>query len=144
MTINPAADLPRGRSSATTSAARAIALAMMADASLHPRELDALDAANLYDELGVTREQFLGIAAECFADAMIDMRDRDRATLLDDALIDRILGDVEDPAHRALAYRACVALLPADGRLNPGELTVLQRMLDRWHLPRATVEGVLG
>jgi len=144
MPSNPAALNPNDHRPAATAAARAIALAMMADASLHPRELDALDSVNVYSELGVTRDQFVGIAAECFADAMTDMRDRDRATLIDDVLVDRILGDVEDPGHRALAYRACVALLPADGRLNPGELAVLQRMLDRWQLPRATVEGVPG
>jgi hypothetical protein len=128
----------------STAVARAVTLTMMADASMHPKELDALDAMNLYADLGLTREQFLHIASECFADALIDMRERDRSTLLDDALVDRILGAVHDPQARALAYRASVALLPADGRLNDGELAVLQRMLDRWQLPRATVEGVLG
>jgi hypothetical protein len=117
---------------------------MMADASLHPKELQALDAMNLFADLGLTREQFLHIASECFADAMLDLRERDRATLLDDVLVDRVLGDVRDPEARALAYRAAVALLPADGRLCEGELAVLQRMLDQWQLPRATVEGVLG
>ena len=128
----------------STAVARAVALTMMADASLHPKELDALDAMNLYAELGLTRDQFLTIASECFADAMLDMRERDRPTLLDDVLVDRVLGDVHDAEARALAYRASVALLPADGRLSEGELAVLQRMLDRWQLPRATVEGVLG
>lgn len=127
-----------------TAVARAVALTMMADASLHPKELDALDAMNLYADLGLTRDQFLHIASECFADAMLDMRERDRATLLDDVLVDRVLSDVRDPEARALAYRASVALLPADGRLSEGELAVLQRMLDQWQLPRATVEGVLG
>jgi uncharacterized tellurite resistance protein B-like protein len=124
--------------------ARAVALTMMADASVHPKELDALDAIDLYAKLGLTREEFLGVASECFADAMLDMRARDRLTLLDDALVDRILADVQDPRARELAYRASVALLPADGRLNDSELAVLQRMLDTWRLPRATVEGVLS
>jgi hypothetical protein len=124
--------------------ARAVALTMMADASVHPKELDVLDTLNLYAELGLTRDQFLTIASECFADAMLDMRERDRPTLLDDVLVDRVLGDVRDPEARALTYRVAVALLPADGRLSEGELAVLQRMLDRWQLPRATVEGVLG
>lgn len=124
--------------------ARAVALTMMADASFHPKELDALDAIDLYTQLGITRDQFLSVASDCFADAMLDMRNRDRMTLLDDALVDRILADVQDPRARALAYKASVALLPADGRLNEGELAVLQRMLDTWRLPRATVEGVLS
>lgn len=124
--------------------ARAVALTMMADASLHPKELEALDGMNLYADLGLTRDEFLHIASECFADAMLDMRERDRATLLDDVLVDRVLSDVREPEARALAYRASVALLPADGRLSEGELAVLQRMLDQWQLPRATVEGVLG
>lgn len=134
----------RHPSGASTAVARAVALTLMADASVHPKELDALDALNLYAELGLTRDQFLTIASECFADAMLDMRERDRPTLLDDVLVDRVLGDVHDAEARALAYRASVALLPADGHLSEGELAVLQRMLDRWQLPRATIEGVLG
>lgn len=124
--------------------ARAVALTMMADASLHPRELDALDAIDLYAELGISRDEFLTVASECFADAMADMRARDRNALVDDALVDRILADVEDPRARAVAYRASVALLPADGHLNETELAVLQRMLDHWRLPRATVAGVFA
>ena len=124
--------------------ARAVALTMMADASLHPKELDALDAIDLYAQLGLTREQFLSVASDCFADAMLDMRNRDRLTLLDDSLVDRILAAVQNPRARELAYRASVALLPADGRLSEAELAVLQRMLDTWQLPRATVQGVLS
>lgn len=124
--------------------ARTVVLAMMADASMHPRELEALDHVSLFDTLGLSRERFLTIASECFADAMADMRARDRADLIDDALVDRILADVDDPQARALAYRAAVAVLPADGQLNQAELAVLQRMLDHWRLPRATVEGVFG
>jgi hypothetical protein len=55
-----------------------------------------------------------------------------------------MLDAVDDPDCRALAYRLAVTLLPADGQLAEPELALLQRMLDRWKLPRATVEGVLA
>jgi hypothetical protein len=106
--------------------------------------LDALDVINVYRELGMSRDEFLTVASECFTDVLTDMQSRDRTALLDDALVDRVLADVEDPRASAVAYRASVALLPADGRVSEAELAVLQRMLDTWQLPRATVEGVLA
>jgi hypothetical protein len=114
--------------------ARVVALAMLADATVHPREIDAIDALGLHQELGISRDAFLTIVSECFAEAMIDMRARDRLRLVDDALVDWILADLDDPQACALAYRATLALLPADGRLSPEELAVLQRMFDRWPL----------
>jgi DnaJ-domain-containing protein 1 len=123
--------------------ARVVALAMFADASVHPAELAALEAHGLLAELGLTRDQFLAVASDCFTDAMVDMRARSRNHLLDDALVDRELARVDDPQARVLAYRAAVALLPADGRLHDGELALLQRMVEAWQLPRATVDGVL-
>ncbi len=114
--------------------ARVVALAMLADATVHPREIDAVDALGLHQELGITRDAFLTIVSECFAEAMMDMRARDRPSLMDDALVDWILADLDDTQACALAYRATLALLPADGRLSPEELAVLQRMFDRWPL----------
>lgn len=116
--------------------ARAVALAMLADVSIDPRELDAVDALGVLQDLGMQRDTFVSICSECFAEVMIDMRAHGRMTLLDDALVDRILADVDDPQACALAYRATLALLPADGRLTAEELAVLQRMFDRWPLER--------
>lgn len=123
--------------------ARVVALAMFADASVHPAELDALEAQGLFAELGMTRGRFLAVASDCFADAMVDMRARGRSHLLDDDRVDRELARIGNPQSHALAYRATVALLPADGRLHQGELALLQRMLDAWDMPRATLEGAL-
>jgi hypothetical protein len=123
---------------------RVVALTMMADASFHPRELAALDEMAPWRELGISREGFLSVASETFADLMCDMRTRDRLTLLDEQIVNAMLDAVDDPDQRALAYRLAVVLLPADGQLAEPELALLQRMLDRWKLPRATVEGVLA
>jgi hypothetical protein len=124
--------------------ARVVALAMLADATVHPREIDTIDALGLHQELGLSRDAFLTIVSECFAEAMIDMRARDRMRLVDDALVDWILADLDDPQACALAYRATLALLPADGRLSPEELAVLQRMFDRWPLRGETLTAGLS
>jgi hypothetical protein len=75
---------------------------------------------------------------------MADMRARGRGHPQDDEQVDRELARTGDPRSRALAWRATVALLPADGRFRPDELALLQRMLDAWHMPPATLEGALA
>lgn len=48
------------------------------------------------------------------------------------------------PRELAALDEMAVALLPADGPLAEPELALLKKMLDRWQLPRATVEAVLA
>lgn len=133
---------PIGRDS-PAAVARVVALAMMADASFHPCEVDALERVQAWRDMGLSRPQFLAVASRAFEEQMQSMRRHDRARLLDDAALDQTLDAVTEPALRQLAYRLVVEVLPADGRLGAAEMAVLQRLLDRWQLADAALAHAL-
>ncbi len=123
--------------------ARLLALTMMCDASFHPLEVGKLDALDAYRAIGLSRDAFLTIASECFDEQMMSMRENDRTELVDDDSVDDALDALRSVNQRGLAYRLVLALLPADGRLAPPELALLQRLIDRWQLDRTTLERPL-
>jgi uncharacterized tellurite resistance protein B-like protein len=114
--------------------ARVLALTMMVDCSIHPREVSALDRLGAHAQLGLSRDALLALLGRCFEEQMRALRTEGRARLVEDACIDTALAAITRPQDRLLAYRLVVELLPADGQLAEAELALLQKMLDHWHL----------
>jgi uncharacterized tellurite resistance protein B-like protein len=124
--------------------ARVLALTMMVDSSIHPREVRALDRLGAHAQLGLTREALLALLGRCFDEQMRGLRVEGRARLVEDACVDAALAAITTPHDRLLAYRLVVELLPADGQLAEAELALLQKMLDRWHLREVAARHLSG
>lgn len=120
--------------------ARVVALAMAADASFDPREVEALERLDAFARIGLTRAEFLHLARDLYGDLMCWMREAGHGTLVDDAAVDRVAAGLTDPALRKLACALLVAVLPADGRLGADELAVFQRLLHLWQIPGPSLQ----
>jgi hypothetical protein len=112
--------------------AHVVSLAMLADASFHPKEVSALDQACAFERLGITRDEFLGIARDDFTALMAGLRRPGPYGLLDADELDAALDGVEDVAQRRLAFELVMALLPADGQVRGPELALVRRLSERW------------
>lgn len=110
--------------------ARILALALLADGSLHPDELVALrrmpelPPATLHD---VMRE---------FCEDLLATHSAEPASTLtlDDATIAALLDEVQDESLRIRLLQLCSAVIEADEHLAQGEFHVLQAAARRWHV----------
>jgi uncharacterized tellurite resistance protein B-like protein len=123
--------------------ARVLAMMIVTDAELDPRELDMLEQLDAFDRIGITRERFRATAQQYCAELGSRMGDRAWLHLSDVMLIDEILRPVQGTAQRLLVARLCAAIITADGRVHDIERLVFDHMLARWGLTRASVSRAI-
>jgi uncharacterized tellurite resistance protein B-like protein len=122
---------------------RVLALMMVADTDLDPREVYALDDMAAFELLGIERRQFIDAARSFCAELRTRMGDRDYLRLSDLALIDELLDAVRSPQARLRVSCAAQRVITADGRIDPLERHVYDHMLARWGLTRTEVARAL-
>jgi uncharacterized tellurite resistance protein B-like protein len=119
------------------SAARIVALALLADGRLGAREMLALDYLRAYEQLGLSVPQF---------DAVVDAFRQDfSAGWADSGLVDphtlaELMGEIDDPTLRCQVLRLCVGVTQSDGRLHASEAAVLNAAVEHWGLHRSMVD----
>ena len=119
--------------------ARVLAMMIVTDTELDPRELRMLDELDAFDRIGISRSRFLATARAYCADLSRRMGDRPLLHLSDVGLIDEVLQPVKDPAKRLLVARLGAASITADGRVQDIERVVFDHVLCRWGLTRTDV-----
>ncbi|MGE5665090.1 MAG: hypothetical protein ACM3ZD_00485 [Betaproteobacteria bacterium] len=119
--------------------AHLVSLALLADASYHPKEVSALDQARAFERLGLSREEFLEIARDSFTALMARLRRPGPYGLLELEELDAVIDAVQDTAQRRLAFDLVMALLPADAQVRGSELALARRLMERW---APSLEGV--
>lgn len=123
--------------------ARAVALILVADGRLDPREVEALDELDACRRLGLGRAEFLRQARLCAAwlDPGLGAAGWLRAS--DIERIDTLLAGVRDPALRRTVARLAAGVITADGRVDALERQVFDHMLARWALTRSDVSRAI-
>jgi hypothetical protein len=123
--------------------ARLIALLIVADTRLDPRELAMLDELDAYGRLGIARDEFMQVAAELCGELGERLQQRPWLTLSEQALMEAELQTVRDPAKRLLVARLGAAAITADGRVQGSERVLFDYLLLRWGLTRADVSQAI-
>ncbi len=135
--------MPAVRPDSPQALSRVLALMMVADTDLDPREVYALDDMAAFDLLGIERRQFIDAARGLCAELRTRMGERDHLSLSDVALIDELLAGVSCPKARLRVSCAAQRVITADGRVDPLERRVFDHMLARWGLTRSDVARAL-
>jgi tellurite resistance protein len=130
-------------------AACVLALMVAANGHIDPSEMQALDALQAFESLGIRRQRFLDLARTCLADVGSTLCEcswlRSPAVAYIDALLDR----VDDSARRILVCRLAAAAIAADGCISTDERLVFNHVLARWRvsqsmLTQANVHDTIG
>lgn len=123
--------------------ARVVAMVMVADTELDPREVGVLDELDAFARLGITRGEFMRQARLYCADLGQRMGARGWLRLSDVERIDGVLAGVRDPAKRLLVARLAAGVITADGRVQDIERLVFDQLLARWGLTRSEVSRAI-
>jgi len=124
------------------SAARIVALTLLADGNLCRRELDALERLQVHGELGLEGGELQhvvhDVCEDLLAEAHLAWADVCRVTPY---TLAALLAEVAEPELRRRVLRLCVALAEADGVVDDGEAAVLVAAVQAWGLEREILAG---
>ncbi len=123
--------------------ARLIALLIVADTRLDPRELAMLDELDAFTRLGLERAEFMRVAGALCDELGERLQQRPWLSLSERLLIEAELQAVRDPAKRLLVARLGAAAITADGRVQDSERVLFDHLLLRWGLTRADVSQAI-
>lgn len=114
--------------------ARIVALALLSDGNLHPRELGALERVRSHaDQLPgeVVRQVLREFCEDLMASAAAPPA---HMFQLDHGLLVQLLAEVQDENLRIRVLQLCVAVVEADSHLARGEYEVLHAAARHWRV----------
>lgn len=123
------------------SAARIVALTLVADGHVSNAELDVLDRVDACGRLGITRPAMHQVLQD-FCEDLLQSRDSQwtDACRLDPWTIGQLMAEVDDPALRLAVLRLCVAVAEADEHVADAESIVLVSAVENWGLHRQMLD----
>jgi hypothetical protein len=116
-------------------AARIVALTLIADGDVGEAELALLDELDVYQQLGLERDD-LHAVIDTFCKDLLFSRALvwDDACPVDEYVLEELMGDIDDPDLRRKVLDLCVRLAEVDDLVAAGESIVLIAALAHWGL----------
>jgi Tellurite resistance protein TerB len=116
-------------------AARIVASTLVADGHVDSVELNALERAGAYEQLGLTRGEMHAVLRDYCEDLLQSHHGQwPGGGQIDTETLHHLMAEVEDVALRKLVLRLCVAVAEADNHVADGESMVLVSAVERWGL----------
>ncbi len=120
--------------------ARLLAMFMITDGNMDPRELDLLENVNVYDLIGLPRKQFAQVLAD-YCDDISDEAEQDGTIhLLDTDRIEFMLSEVTDRNKRILTCVLAMDISKSDGTISDPEIVLLRHMMKEWNISLEDLE----
>jgi len=122
--------------------ARLLAMFMIADGNMDPREIESLDLLHAYDVLGISRKKFMQVLVD-YCNDITDEADPQSGTihLISRERIDTLLEDITDRHKRVLACALVLDLCKSDDTISDQEMAVLRYMMERWSISLDDLEN---
>jgi uncharacterized tellurite resistance protein B-like protein len=119
------------------SAARIVALTLVADGDVGQDEFALLEALNVHQHLGLDRESM----HEVFDSFCVDLLASKQLAWAEHCPVDactrvELMAEIDDPALRRKVLDLCVRLAEVDGHIAEGEHIVLSAAVEQWGLHR--------
>lgn len=112
---------------------RLLALAMIVDGRIAPQELKSLHYSGVLEALRVSEDTFDDTAGELTQDLLDSSADHAAGMIeIEAATIDRLLGEVQDPALRAIVLKGMLEIVRADSVIDHRERRLLRRAMHAW------------
>ena len=115
----------------TQAQARLLALTLLADGQMDPREVAVLCSDEGLGRLGLTNKQFFQVLYDFCADVSRMPAAGGSYKISRDGLT-TLLDEVNDPALRKQTLNLMLDVVSADGKFDHGEATLLWNVLEAW------------
>ena len=115
--------------------ARLLAMFIITDGHVDPKEIESLEHFGIYEALNIGRKGFSQVLIDYCNDVSSDINPDDGAiNLLSVERIDSMLDDVTDRNKRLLTCAIALDLCKSDGTINKQEMTLLRHMMKYWQI----------
>lgn len=111
--------------------ARLVVLALLADGKLARSELETLGHEGVFQTLGISRTVFFEVMAD-FCTDLVSLPEGAGSYLLTPETVEGLLMEVRDPVERRALISLILDLVCSDGRLAPGEESLVRQTLAAW------------
>ena len=117
------------------SAARIVALTIVADGDVGVSEFKLLDELAVHQQLGLERDAFHEVI-DAFCEDLISSEQLAWADScpVDHHTLGRLIREIDDPVLRNTVMDVCIKLAEADGHVAEGESIVLAAAVEQWDL----------
>ncbi|WP_293764205.1 hypothetical protein [uncultured Aquitalea sp.] len=120
--------------------ARILAMFMITDGNMDPRELDLLETVHVYDLIGLPRKQFAKVLAD-YCDDISDEAEQDGTIhLLDKERVNSLLAEVTDHKKRILTGALAIDISKSDGTISEPEMALLKHLMKTWGITLDDIE----
>lgn len=120
--------------------ARLLAMFMITDGNMDPREIDLLDHVNAYELLKLSRKEFAQVLVEYCNDISDEAEADGTIHLLDKERIDTLLAEVTDRKKRIMTCALAIDISKSDETISDSELTLLHHMMKKWEVTLEDIE----
>ncbi|WP_348946181.1 hypothetical protein ABHF33_06680 [Chitinibacter sp. FCG-7] len=110
---------------------RLLALSLLSDGGLDQSEYQALRDSKVLQQLGIS-EVTLHSVMQGLCDDLLLYANGLGQLELDDALIDQLLAEINEPLLQMTVLRAMLGIVDADGWLADGEAVLISRAMACW------------
>jgi uncharacterized tellurite resistance protein B-like protein len=122
---------------------RVIAMMIVTDAHIDDLEIAALDRADAYKLIGISREDFMRVARDYCSDLVAEAHELGETLLIDPDRVDNVIDCVDLDEHRIMIARLMLMVMAADRVQKESELTLLDHVFERWGLTHDQVAGTM-
>lgn len=119
---------------------RLLAMFMITDGSMDPREMESLENLHVYEILGLSRKQFIQILVDYCNDLTDEAEQDGTIHLIDRNRIDALLEDITDRKSRILSCALALDMCKAHDSISESEMTLLRYMMDHWEITLEDIE----
>ncbi len=125
------------------SAARIIALTLVADGDIGDAELEWLDQLAVHTKLGLQRHELHAVldkfCEDLLSSGQLTWAD---ACPVDERTLANLMGEIDEPALRLKVLRLCIELAAVDAHVAEGESIVLVAAVEQWGLHHEMVRSL--
>ncbi|AOZ48967.1 TerB family tellurite resistance protein [Chromobacterium vaccinii] len=120
--------------------ARLLAIFMIADGNMDPRELELLEKLHVYHLINLPRKQFAQVLRDVCDDISDEASDDGSIKLLERERIDSLLADITDRRKRILTCVLAMDISKSDGTISDSEMALLSHMMKSWGISLEDLE----
>lgn len=124
--------------------ARILAMFMITDGNMDPREIETLENLHVYELLGLSRKDFIRVLVEYCDDISDEAEDDGTIHLLASERTNVILDGVTERSKRIICCALALDICKSDNTISDPEMLLLRHMMHYWHITLDDLQAELA
>lgn len=121
--------------------ARILAMFMITDGNMDPREIETLESLHVYEIIGLSRKAFIDVLVKYCDDLTDDADGEGTIHLLSAQRINEVLDIITDRKKKLLCCALALDICKSDTTISEPEMILLRHMMQHWRITLDDIEN---